>query len=382
MKNNFSIFSTPAGSNSNLRRLKSFFFSSFLLVAAGCSGRRPAVDGRPKGSSPTGTDSSKASRAAVERSAPRGPRAGAAGPRWPARRAPNGGADAATGVAGRGPAGGTPDGRRLGRRAPGGRVPGEGRDVTGRAGALPTREASGAEAGRGQAERSGARVLGDATRGSSDRAAGWTRPAARGQHTAAGADGSGGYVEEGTASWYGVPFHGRQAANGEIYDMNKMTAAHRTLPFGSIVRITNVVTGLSADVRIIDRGPFVENRIIDLSRAAADAIGMVRAGVEAVRLVVLSGGNPAAGYFTVQAGAFHDPGRAERLRERLLLSYSPVFIEKNASPLGTFYRVHAGKISGEAAAHEFARKLRIEQGIVPFVVRLDDNLAGGDANER
>lgn len=191
-----------------------------------------------------------------------------------------------------------------------------------------------------------------------------------------------GYVEEGRASWYGVPFHGRRAANGEIYDMNKMTAAHRTLPFGSSVHITNMVNGRSADVRITDRGPFVENRIIDLSHAAAEAIGMVRAGVEAVRLVVLSSGNPTAGYFTVQAGAFHDPRRAERLRERLLPSYSPVFIEKNASPLGTFYRVHAGKIIGEAAAHQFAKKLRTEQGVVPFVVRLDENMGGGDGDER
>lgn len=188
------------------------------------------------------------------------------------------------------------------------------------------------------------------------------------------------YVEEGRASWYGVPFHGRRAANGEIYDMNKLTAAHRTLPFETIVRVTNLINGLSADVRITDRGPFVENRIIDLSRAAAAALDMTRSGVEPVRLQVISGGNPTTGYFTVQAGAFHDRGKAERLRDRLLLNYSPVLIEKNDSPVGTFYRVHVGKLFGEDAAYQFGEKLRrSEEGVVPFVVRLDENVAEGEA---
>lgn len=192
-----------------------------------------------------------------------------------------------------------------------------------------------------------------------------------------------GYVEEGRASWYGLPFHGRRAANGEIYDMHKLTAAHRTLPFETIVRVTNLINGLSADVRITDRGPFVENRIIDLSRAAADALDMVTAGVESVRLRVISGGNPTTGYFTVQVGAFHDRERAHRLRDRLLPNYSPVFIEKNASPVGTFYRVHVGKVFGEEAAYQFGEKLRKrEEGIVPFVVRLDENIAEGEADER
>jgi len=192
-----------------------------------------------------------------------------------------------------------------------------------------------------------------------------------------------GYVEEGQASWYGVPFHGRRAANGEIYDMNKLTAAHRTLPFETIVRVTNLINGLSTDVRITDRGPFVDNRIIDLSRAAADAIDMVRAGVEQVRLKVMSGENPTKGYFTVQVGAFHDRERAGRLRDRLLLNYSPVFIEKNSTPVGTFYRVHVGKISGEDATYQFAENLRrSEEGIVPLVVRLDENLAEEKLDER
>lgn len=94
-------------------------------------------------------------------------------------------------------------------------------------------------------------------------------------------------VETGYASWYGGHFQGRLTANGETFDTNQLTAAHRTLPFNSIVRVTNVKTDRSVVVRINDRGPFVEGRIIDLSRAAADAIGLTGAGVGMVRLEVL-----------------------------------------------------------------------------------------------
>jgi rare lipoprotein A len=91
----------------------------------------------------------------------------------------------------------------------------------------------------------------------------------------------------GPASWYGGKFHGRRTANGERFDMNEMTAAHRSLPFGTRVRVTNERNGRSVVVRINDRGPFVGNRIIDLSRGAAAAVGMVRSGVAPVRVDVL-----------------------------------------------------------------------------------------------
>lgn len=91
----------------------------------------------------------------------------------------------------------------------------------------------------------------------------------------------------GPASWYGGKFHGRRTANGERFDMNEMTAAHRSLPFGTRVRVTNERNGRSVVVRINDRGPFVGNRIIDLSRGAAAAVGMVRTGVAPVRVEVL-----------------------------------------------------------------------------------------------
>jgi len=182
-----------------------------------------------------------------------------------------------------------------------------------------------------------------------------------------------GYTEEGNASWYGEPFNGRRASNGEIYDMYKLTAAHRTLPFETMVRVTNLSNGKSTTVRITDRGPFVENRIIDLSLAAAREIESVGPGVVPVRVEVLSPGvDPTTGFFTVQVGAFRDRGNAERLRERLNLSYSPIFIQQYDAPEGVFYRVRVGKISGEEAAHQFSEQLRAREGFSPFVVRLDD----------
>ena len=94
--------------------------------------------------------------------------------------------------------------------------------------------------------------------------------------------------ETGLASWYGHPYHGRPAADGEIYDMEKFTAAHRTLPFGTWVRVVNLTNDKTVDVRITDRGPFVENRIIDLSHAAAVAVALIGPGVARVRLDILS----------------------------------------------------------------------------------------------
>ena len=94
-------------------------------------------------------------------------------------------------------------------------------------------------------------------------------------------------AEVGEASWYGVPYHGRTTASGETFNMNAMTAAHKTLPFGTKVKVTNMTNGRAVQVVINDRGPFVPGRIIDLSRAAADKIGMIKSGVAKVRVEVL-----------------------------------------------------------------------------------------------
>jgi rare lipoprotein A len=186
-----------------------------------------------------------------------------------------------------------------------------------------------------------------------------------------------GYTEEGNASWYGAPFHGRRASNGEIYDMYKFTAAHRTLPFETMVRVTNLSNGKSTVVRITDRGPFVENRIIDLSLAAAHEIESVGPGVVPVRVEVLGNLDITAGFFTVQVGAFKDRGNAERLRDRLNVVYSPIFIQLYDSPDGLLYRVRVGKISGEDAARTFSDQLRDREGFTPFVTRLDEGMPAG-----
>lgn len=136
--------------------------------------------------------------------------------------------------------------------------------------------------------------------------------------------------ETGLASWYGEPYHGRRAANGEIYDMNQLTAAHRTMPFETKVRVTNLRNGREVDVRITDRGPFVEGRIIDLSLAAAQAIDMVTEGVGKVELRVLEAPKPNAeparerGAWSVQVAALRDREAAERLRDELRARYGDV----------------------------------------------------------
>jgi rare lipoprotein A len=130
-------------------------------------------------------------------------------------------------------------------------------------------------------------------------------------------------------------------------------------------------------VRITDRGPFVDNRIIDLSLAAAREVDSVGAGVVPVRVEVLGGIDPTAGYFTVQVGAFRDRGNAERLRERLTASYSPIFIQEYDSPDGVFYRVRVGRISGEDVARQFGEQLRARESFTPFVTRLDESSPTG-----
>ena len=186
-----------------------------------------------------------------------------------------------------------------------------------------------------------------------------------------------GYTEEGKASWYGEPFNGRRSSNGEIYDMNKLTAAHRTMPFETMVRVTNLNNGKSTTVRITDRGPFVDNRIIDLSLAAAREIESIGPGVVSVRLEVLGNVDVTGGFFTVQVGAFRDRANAERLKERLSASYTPIFIQTYDSPDGKYFRVRVGKISGEGAAQDFGEQLREKEGFKPIVLRLDEGVASG-----
>jgi rare lipoprotein A len=181
-----------------------------------------------------------------------------------------------------------------------------------------------------------------------------------------------GSIETGLASWYGHPYHGRAAANGEIYDMDKLTAAHRTLPFGTLARVTNLANGKSVDVRIIDRGPFVAGRIIDLSHAAAELIEMIGPGVAQVRVDILShpAVAPAENWYAVQAGAFEDKDRAERLRVSLEREYgSARLVVRRGYPI--LWRVLVGREHTEDSANLLAQRVRREIG-TGFVVRLDE----------
>jgi len=181
--------------------------------------------------------------------------------------------------------------------------------------------------------------------------------------------------ETGIASWYGHPFHGRQTASGEIYNMYDMTAAHRTLPFGSEVRVHDLENGRDVQVRINDRGPFVEGRIIDLSFAAAQAMGMPATAL--VRLEILGTETPesvasAAGIFGVQVGAFRDRENAERLKAAIARRFGPVSIQTFDRGDAVFYRVRVGRESTEEGAAQLGRELQ-QAGLATeiFVIRLD-----------
>ena len=173
----------------------------------------------------------------------------------------------------------------------------------------------------------------------------------------------------GIASWYGDPFHGERTSNGEIYDMHAMTAAHRTLPFATVVRVHNLDNGKRVHVRVNDRGPFVRGRIIDLSHAAAQEINMVRPGTARVRLEILRIEATAA-RLAVQVGSFTEEPRAHSLKRKLEGDYDPVTVSLFRTPRGSFHRVLVGDFPSRAKAMEALEKLR-SQDLEGFVTRRD-----------
>jgi rare lipoprotein A len=181
-----------------------------------------------------------------------------------------------------------------------------------------------------------------------------------------------GTTERGLASWYGRPYHGRQAADGEIYDMETLVAAHRTLPFQTRVRVRNMSNDKSVEVRIIDRGPFVNGRIIDLSHAAAQQIDLIGPGVGQVEVTVLGApANPEAAQFAVQVGAFREKANADRAEQNMLAAYgaAKAVLRQGDPPM---WRILAGREPSEEAAEVLAQKIRAEQREPQaFVVRLD-----------
>lgn len=178
-------------------------------------------------------------------------------------------------------------------------------------------------------------------------------------------------TEIGVASWYGEPYHNARGANGQIYNENAMTAAHRTLPMGTVVRVTNLATRQSVVVTITDRGPFVPGRILDLSRAAAMKIGVLRTGTARVRIDVLRfpSSSTQQGRWCVQIGAFHRQGEAKGLRDRLQREYPSANVIDFHGATGYWVRIRP---DGEArrSAEQIARSLQPTEGKA-YLVRLD-----------
>ncbi len=195
-------------------------------------------------------------------------------------------------------------------------------------------------------------------------------------------------VQEGVSSWYGKKFDGKPTASGQIFDMYGLSAAHRTLPLGTKVRVTNLDNDKSVVLTINDRGPFVRGRILDCSYGAAKKLGFVGAGLAPVRIEVLSGGDEKRHYtpppgqilaagktpekdvldgsFTVQVGAFHNPTNALRLRDKLREAFSDAYVIR----FHDFYRVRVGHLSSEDAADGLLSQLN-RLDLNGFVTRND-----------
>ncbi|MGE5173551.1 MAG: septal ring lytic transglycosylase RlpA family protein [Betaproteobacteria bacterium] len=191
-----------------------------------------------------------------------------------------------------------------------------------------------------------------------------------------------GFSQTGVASWYGKDFHGKTTSSGERYDMNAMTAAHKTLPLGVFVKVKNTDNGREAVVRVNDRGPFVKGRVLDLSYAAAKKLGVDIAGTAAVRIEALgyrgSGAETYtavdsydAGNYTVQVGAFKEYGNAQRLFEDMKRRYGFSEIRTTEINGDTFYRVYAGKYTSLRAADQAEQEFSAHGYPGSFTVALE-----------
>ncbi len=180
-----------------------------------------------------------------------------------------------------------------------------------------------------------------------------------------------GYAETGVASWYGHPYHGRPAADGEIYDMEKLVAAHRTLPFNTWVRVVNLNNSRTVEVRIIDRGPFIDGRIIDLSHAAAKLIGMEISGTATVRMeVIRAPESEASALFAVQVGAYRERANAEKARQDMAARFGAARIMERPENPGV-WRVMVGSETTLEGANALLSRVTQETETKAFVVRLN-----------
>ncbi|RMF85335.1 MAG: septal ring lytic transglycosylase RlpA family protein [Nitrospirae bacterium] len=175
-----------------------------------------------------------------------------------------------------------------------------------------------------------------------------------------------GWRQRGIASWYGRPFHGRPTASGEIYDMDRLSCAHKTLPLGTVVEVTNLANGRRLRLRVNDRGPYVHGRILDCSRAAARRLGFLEQGTAPVEIRVVrpgSGVRVAAARTTgyaLQVGAFADPARARALARRLAADGHEGRIEAAVVGGRRLLRVRTGRYPSKAAAARAAATLYAE----------------------
>lgn len=182
-----------------------------------------------------------------------------------------------------------------------------------------------------------------------------------------------GFVERGTASWYGPGFHGNKTANGELYDMHKLTAAHRTLPLGSIAVVRSLTSNRRVTVRINDRGPFAKGRVLDLSLAGAQAIGMIGNGTDQIELRVVNyiERPEGMGVLRIQVGAFADLQNAQGLFDRLKSQYPGGRITQVDLPDGRRYRVQVGQFVTESQAQAASAYLDAHYNVQSFIMRDD-----------
>lgn len=199
-----------------------------------------------------------------------------------------------------------------------------------------------------------------------------------------------GFIEEGKASYYGAKFNGKRTANGERVVANDMTAAHKTLPMGTYVKVVNLANHRSTIVRINDRGPFVKGRVIDVSRKAAEKLGLIEAGVAAVRIeavhiakeqqlgretywTIEPAPTTREGNFTVQVGAFREMKNANRLKDKIGSQYAETQVRPFYYRGVYFYRVQLGSYDDLVKALGEMEKLRQQGFKDAIVVGLEEN---------
>jgi rare lipoprotein A len=180
-----------------------------------------------------------------------------------------------------------------------------------------------------------------------------------------------GYHERGMASWYGPGFDGRRTASGEQFDMRQLTAAHRTLPFGSIVQVRSLMNDRRVTVRINDRGPFSRGRVLDLSQGAASQLGMMGQGTHQVELNVIAyhGSSDKVGALWIQVASLGDRGLAQAFMTKLNEFYLEVRLVVIDLPGGTRYRVQVGRFTTEQEAAAMARRIDRQFQVESLVVR-------------